>query len=101
LQYFIGLEKYSNKEPFEASMLVHFQQRIGEESVAKKRKATKKQRKKAIKKQLQYIKRNLANIEKIADGTGLKVLKTRHYRILLIVTEVNRQQSCMYGKKRK
>lgn len=31
LQYFLGIEKYSNKAPFEASMLVHFRQRIGEE----------------------------------------------------------------------
>ena len=30
LQYFIGMEKYSNKEPFGASMLVHFRERIGE-----------------------------------------------------------------------
>jgi hypothetical protein len=28
LQYFIGLKSYSNKPPFEASMLVHFRQRI-------------------------------------------------------------------------
>jgi hypothetical protein len=28
LQYFIGLNRYSNKAPFEASMLVHFRQRI-------------------------------------------------------------------------
>jgi IS5 family transposase len=35
LQYFIGMDKYSNKEPFEASMLVHFRQRIGEKIVSK------------------------------------------------------------------
>lgn len=29
LQYFIGLEEYSNNEPFEASMLVHFRERLG------------------------------------------------------------------------
>ena len=29
LQYFIGLEVYENKEPFDASMLVYFRQRIG------------------------------------------------------------------------
>jgi hypothetical protein len=29
LQYFIGLERYENKEAFDASMLVHFRQRIG------------------------------------------------------------------------
>lgn len=65
-------------------------------SVAKKRRVTKKQRKKAIKKQLQYIKRNLASIEKIANEVGLQVLKSRHYRMLLVVVEVNRQQLCMY-----
>ena len=29
LQYFIGLEVYENEEAFDASMLVHFRQRIG------------------------------------------------------------------------
>ncbi|NJL65102.1 MAG: transposase [Methylacidiphilales bacterium] len=33
LQYFIGLNKYSNEAPFEASMLVHFRQRIDIELV--------------------------------------------------------------------
>ncbi len=28
LQYFIGLKSYSNEAPFEASMLVHFRQRL-------------------------------------------------------------------------
>lgn len=35
LQYFLGIEKYSSAAPFEASMLVHFRQRIGEEIVNK------------------------------------------------------------------
>ena len=33
LQYFLGIAEYSNKAPFEASMLVHFRQRIGENVV--------------------------------------------------------------------
>jgi transposase, IS5 family len=33
LQYFLGIAEYSNKAPFEASMLVHFRQRIGERIV--------------------------------------------------------------------
>jgi hypothetical protein len=33
LQYFIGLNSYSNEAPFEASMLVHFRQRIDIELV--------------------------------------------------------------------
>jgi transposase, IS5 family len=35
LQYFLGMAEYSNQAPFEASMLVHFRQRIGEEIVNK------------------------------------------------------------------
>jgi transposase, IS5 family len=64
--------------------------------VAKKRKPSKKQRKKAIKKQLQYVKRNLTSIDKIVNEVGLKVLSSRHYRMLLVITEVNRQQLYMY-----
>jgi transposase, IS5 family len=33
LQYFLGMPKYSDEALFEASMLVHFRQRIGEEIV--------------------------------------------------------------------
>ena len=64
--------------------------------VAKKRRVTKNQRKKAIKKQLQYIKRNLETIEKIVSDVGLKRLSRRYHRLLLVVTEVNRQQLYMY-----
>ena len=35
LQYFIGLSEYSNKEPFEASMMVYFRERIGMNLVKK------------------------------------------------------------------
>ncbi len=35
LQYFIGILSYSNDTPFDASMLVHFRQRIGIELVNK------------------------------------------------------------------
>jgi len=64
--------------------------------VAKNRKPSRKVRKKAIKKQLQYIKRNLAHIE----GMGkLELLSKSHYKMLLIVTEVYRQQLWMYENK--
>ncbi|KST67518.1 transposase [Mastigocoleus testarum BC008] len=33
LQYFIGISSYSNDTPFDASMLVHFRQRLGVELV--------------------------------------------------------------------
>ena len=35
LQYFLGMAEYSSQAPFEASMLVHFRQRIDEEIVNK------------------------------------------------------------------
>lgn len=65
-------------------------------SVAKQRRPSKKQRRKAIKKQLQYVKRNLAIIDKIVSEIGLKALSDRQYRMLLVITEVNRQQLYMY-----
>jgi transposase, IS5 family len=64
--------------------------------VAKKRKVTRTKRRRAVKKQLQYIKRNLETIEKIGSEFGLEALSRRDYRPLLIVTEVNRQQLHMY-----
>ncbi len=35
LQYFVGISSYNNETPFDASMLVHFRQRIGVELVNK------------------------------------------------------------------
>ncbi len=35
LQYFIGLSKYSNKLPFNSSMMVHFRERINDEMIDK------------------------------------------------------------------
>lgn len=46
LQYFIGQENYSNKAPFEASMMVHFRQRINIELVKKVNKTMIKRAKK-------------------------------------------------------
>ncbi len=49
LQYFIGLEKFSNKIPFDSSMMVHFRQRIKSEMIEKiNRKIGEKELKKKI-----------------------------------------------------
>jgi transposase, IS5 family len=64
--------------------------------VAKKRKVTRNDRRKAVKKQLQYLRRNLETIEKIVNEIGLESLSEREYRLLLVVAEVNRQQLHMY-----
>ncbi len=71
-------------------------------SVAKSRKPSRKKIKQAIKKQLQYIKRNLAHIDKlIQTGATLKLLSKRQYKLLLVATEVYRQQLWMYENNKK
>lgn len=198
LQYFIGLNRYSNEAPFEASMLVHFRDRLNVELVkrmnrnifgtengekeeaekklseagkeqesknkgqlildatcapadlkyptdvgllnqarertekiidifykkieegkpkdkpttyrrearkeylnfSKKRKTTKKQRRKAVKKQLQYVKRNLGHIEGLyQSGAKLEWLSEQQYKTLLVIAEIYRQQLWMYENK--
>jgi hypothetical protein len=65
--------------------------------VAKKRRVSHKDRIKAIKKQLQYIKRNLSYIEQlILNGATLESLNNRQYKMLLVATEVYRQQLWLY-----
>jgi hypothetical protein len=45
----------------------------------------------------QYLKRNLDHIEQLlAEGASLQSLKQRDYKLLLVVTEVYRQQLWMY-----
>ena len=65
-------------------------------TVAKKRRPSQKKRKKAIKKQLQYIQRNLAHIESMGELTWLTKY---YYKMLLVITEVYRQQLWMYENK--
>jgi transposase, IS5 family len=68
--------------------------------VAKKRRCSQKERREAIKKQLQYIKRNLSQIEKLIEGGAeLSSLRKRNYKMLLVVTEVYRQQLWMWENK--
>jgi uncharacterized membrane protein YgaE (UPF0421/DUF939 family) len=68
--------------------------------VAKKRRPSKKQRRKAIRKQLQYVKRNLAHIDQLTQaGVGLDSLSSSQYKSLLVVAEVYRQQQWMYDNK--
>jgi hypothetical protein len=70
-------------------------------AIAKKRQPGQKQRRKAIKKQLQYIKRNLGHIDQlIAIGASLSWLSERQYKMLLVVTEVYRQQLRMFKNKK-
>ncbi|BBD67137.1 transposase [Nostoc commune NIES-4072] len=75
--------------------------RIDYLKVAKKRRVSPKDRRKAIKKQLQYIKRNLSHIDQlIISGATLEQLSTRQYKMLLVVVEVYRQQLWLYENKK-
>ena len=66
-------------------------------AVAKQRQPTRSKRRQALKKQLQYIKRNLAHIEQLTEsGATLEKLNKKQYKTLLVLTEVYRQQQCLF-----
>ncbi len=66
-------------------------------AVAKQRRPTQTKKRQAIKKQLQYIKRNLAHIEQLIDsGATLEGLNKKQYKTLLVLTEVYRQQQWLF-----
>ncbi|WP_371265370.1 IS5 family transposase [Pleurocapsa sp. PCC 7319] len=65
--------------------------------VAKKRRPSRQERSSAVAKQLQYIKRNLSHIENLVNSEAdLSSLSPSQYKMLLVVTEVYRQQLWMY-----
>ncbi len=65
--------------------------------VAKQRRPSRKQKRKAIKKQLQYLKRNLSHISQLIEsGADLKSLSKRQYKMLLVLSEVYRQQLWLF-----
>jgi IS5 family transposase len=66
-------------------------------SVIKQRKARGKTRRKAIRRQLGYVRRNLGHIDAlVAAGASLSLLDAQRYRKLLVISELLRQQQCMY-----
>ena len=66
-------------------------------SVAKQRKPRKAVKRKAIRKQLNFLRRNLKHIDElVAAGASLAQLSRRRYRQLLVISEVYRQQRQMY-----
>ncbi len=70
--------------------------------VAKKRRVSRQERRDGIFKQLQYIKRNLAHIDNLINaGAELSSLSPRKYKMLLVVTEVYRQQLWIYENEAK
>jgi hypothetical protein len=66
-------------------------------AVAKQRRFTGNKRRQALKKQLQYIKRNLAHIEQLIElGATRGSLNKKKYKTLLVLTEVYRQQQWLF-----
>ena len=69
-------------------------------NMAKKRRPTAKQRRRAIGQQLAYVRRNLTHIDVLMGlGTSLTKLSRQQYRTLLVVSELFRQQQCMYEQR--
>ncbi|CDN09624.1 hypothetical protein RintRC_3835 [Richelia intracellularis] len=69
--------------------------------VAKKSRLRQKERSKAIKIQFQYIKINLSHIQVIISlGATLSGLSKRQYKMLLVVTQVYRQEFWLYENKK-
>jgi len=69
-------------------------------AVAKQRKPKAKVLRKAIGQQLGYLRRNLNHIDALlAAGASLSLLSARQYRLLLVVSEVVRQQQLMYDNR--
>ena len=68
---------------------------------SKQRKPNIKKIRKALRKQLGYLRRNLATITHMAVSleTGLRGLSKRYYKLLLVINEVYRQQQYMYANK--
>ena len=64
---------------------------------AKKRKISQKQLRKSLRKQLQYVRRDLGHIEKMISRFGCpEFISRRQYRDLLVIRELYRQQESMY-----
>jgi transposase, IS5 family len=69
-------------------------------SVSRTRRPSRRLRRKGIRQQLNYLGRNLRHIDAlIAAGAQVAHLSRRQYRMLLVITEVMRQQRVMYETK--
>jgi transposase, IS5 family len=65
--------------------------------IAKQRRPTQDRKRQAIKKQLQYLKRNLAHIEQLINlGATREAVNNKQYKTLLVLTEVYRQQQWLF-----
>jgi plasmid stabilization system protein ParE len=68
-------------------------------NLVRKKKKTRREIRRAIRKQIQYLRRDLVHIEKMAQDGALGKLSKRQYRNLLVASEILRQQTEMYKKR--
>lgn len=67
--------------------------------VAKKKKPNTKTIRRGIRKQLQYVRRNLGHIAELSGKTSLTLLDNRMYQNLLVIKKLYEQQQYMYETK--
>jgi hypothetical protein len=65
-------------------------------SVAKSKRIGGMKLRKSLRQQLGFLRRNLSSIEKLSEAGQLTILNRRQYRDLLVISELYRQQQCMY-----
>ena len=71
-------------------------------NLSKSKKKSRKEIRNGIKQQLQYLRRNLKNIDQIVDNNSsvLNALDAKQYKYLLVIKELYRQQSEMFVEKK-
>jgi hypothetical protein len=70
-------------------------------AITKQRRVSRSKKRTALKKQLQYLKRNLSHIDQLIElGAKLENLSKQQYKTLLVCQEVYRQPTWMYQHKK-
>lgn len=65
-------------------------------ALAKRKQVRMQIRRKGLRQQLGYLRRNIGHIKSLAQIKGLEALSNRHYKNLLVIHEVYRQQQELY-----
>jgi IS5 family transposase len=68
-------------------------------NLVRKKRKTRREIRRAIRKQIQYLRRDLGHIQDLAKDGALRALSKRQYRNLLVASEILRQQTEMYKKR--
>ncbi len=68
-------------------------------TVAKQRRASERTIRKAVGQQLRFVDRDLRIVEKLKEQVGLTALSARNHKLLLVISELYRQQKEMHSKR--